>query len=461
MAPPRFTTLEQDRRPAMKDLPEANPSARFFQLVLLTAATFAATYGRFTLGPLQETMRVSFGLSDNQVALLQGAAMAIPMALGSIPVGLLVDRYSRARLFVVFAILTTVAAALSAFAPNLIVLFMARSLAGLASAAMLVLSFSVLSDLYAPAQRGRATMVTFFGEIGGAPAAFALGGLLLALSSAAAGTGSENWRWALAWMCAPLVLVAILMLFLREPKRTGITEHDLPMRAAWASLWRYRGVVVPLLLARIMVWVADGGVLVWGAPTFARRFNLPPDRVGTIMASALLIAGIMGPLLGGPLADLCQRTGGPRRTMAGLCVVALLSIPAALFATVSAPTMSSFLLGAFLTFGFTIGTAALALATIVIPGELRGLYLAVTISVGATFSIGIAPLVVSSVSGALGGPAHIGEALTLICVATSILGAIVFGLGGRYYPGGGVAHVPQSSHLGSVSHRLGAEHAGQ
>src|SRR6185312_12439777 len=114
----------------MTDLHDSTRGWRVFQLLLLTAATFGATYGRFTLGPLQETMRISLGLSDNEMAWLQGPAMAIPMALGSIPIGLLVDRYSRAHLFVVFAALSLTSTVLSAVASSLVLLFAARCLAG-------------------------------------------------------------------------------------------------------------------------------------------------------------------------------------------------------------------------------------------------------------------------------------------------------------------------------------------
>lgn len=409
-------------------------TSRLLQLLLLTTATFAATYGRATLRPLQETMSASLTLSDNQIGWLQGPALAIPMALGSIPIGLLVDRYSRARLFIVFAALSLAATALTAFASTIALLFMARCLAGLASAATLVLAFSVLSDLYAPAQRGRATMVTLFGEIGGAPAAFALGGVLLAMSNGTSSSGLESWRWALLWMCAPLMPAVLLMLLLREPLRTGVTVQNLSVREGWSRLWGYRAMILPMLLSRIMVWIADGAVLVWAAPNFARNFGLPPDRIGAVMATALLASGILGPVLGGPLADLCQRTGGPRRTMTAMCIVALLSMPAALFAIMPDATLAGFTLTLFLMLGFTIGTAELALATIVVPGELRGLYISITVTVGAIFSIGVAPLVVSGLSGVLGGPAMIGKALAIVCVTTSVLGTVVFGFGRRYFP---------------------------
>lgn len=422
-----------DMQGGVSERAESGRGWRFFQLFVLALAVAGASYGRFTLGPLQETIRASLNLTDNQIAMLQGPAVAIPMMLCSIPIGLYVDRYSRTRLIVVSAALNLFAIVVTAFASNITLLFASRSLSGLASAATGIAVISLVCDFYRPEQRGRALIVTGLGEASAAPLAFALGGALL-VHGAAAQTGLENWRWALLWMCAPMLIVTLLMLVLREPARTDVKLIRPPIRDAWPQLWRYRSVLVPLLVARVMVWLADGAVLVWAAPSFARRYGLPPDSVGAIMATALLVCGLLGPVMGGLIADLSQRTGGPRRTMTVLCAMALLSLPAALFAIMPTPGWAGFMLVAFLTIGLLIGNASTAIATIVIPGELRGLYVAITITVGATFLIGVSPLAVSFLSVALGGPTMIDEALAMVCASTTTLAAIIFGLGRRHFP---------------------------
>src|SRR5579862_8335112 len=81
-----------------RDLPGREGSFRMTeigQLLLLAIAAWTATYSRLILGPLQEAMRQSMSISDNRMAILQGSAIAIPMAVGAIPVGLLADRISR------------------------------------------------------------------------------------------------------------------------------------------------------------------------------------------------------------------------------------------------------------------------------------------------------------------------------------------------------------------------------
>jgi MFS family permease len=405
--------------------------SRLFQLLLLALAVWAGGYARVALGPLQESMRNALALSDNQIALLQGPALALAVMTGSVPLGLLVDRCSRVRLLLIFVLLGLAGSVVTALATHFIALFFARALVGLAAIASLIAAFSAMADLYAPAQRGRAAMVIgTITELSPA-ASFALGGALLVVY----GVGGEGWRWALLWTTAPpLLLIMLMMLALREPRRTDVIVSNPPVRAAMVELWRFRAMIGPLLAARVMVWVADGATLIWVTPHLMRRFHLLPDRAGTIMAVVLLVAGLGGPLAGGLLADLCHRAGGPRRTMQVLGWVALLSIPLSLFALAPGVLSTSVLLGAFVLAGFMTNTAAAALSTIVIPNELRGTYLSMTMVVGALFGLALAPLLVSSLSGVLGGPAAVGKALAIVCVISSVLAAAIFVRGSRHFP---------------------------
>jgi MFS family permease len=404
--------------------------ARVFQLSLLGVVVWAGVYARVALGPVQEAMRGALSLSDNQIALLQGSASAVTIILGSIPLGLLIDRYPRVRLLLVFILADLAGSVATALATSFLVLFAARALVGLAAIGALICAFSLIADLYTPGQRGRATIVVASSELG-SPAAFAVGGAALVLY----GTDFNAWRWALLWMTGPpLILIALATLALREPARTGLLVKDPPVRVAFAELWRFRALVVPLLAARAMVGVADGATIIWAAPLLARRYHLSPGRVGAVMATVLLVAGLSSAIGGGVLADICQRTGGPRRTVRAMGVLAVLSLPASLFGIASSVVWCSVLLAGFVTLGFTVNVAGAALSTIVVPNELRGTFMSVSMVAGAIFGVALAPLLVSSLSGALGGPLMIGTALAAVCVAFSVAGVVIFSWGSRAFP---------------------------
>jgi len=398
--------------------------------MLLGLAVWAGVYARVALSPLQETMRDVLSLTDNEVALLQGSSSALAIVLGSVPVGLLIDRYSRAKLILVFIGAAILGSVFSALAPTFALLFAARAVVGLAAIALLIAAYSLMADLYTAAQRGRATIVVSSSELG-LPAAFAVGGMLIA----SYGPRSDGWRWSVLWMTLPpLVIVFLLMLTLREPPRTGQVRRNLPVREAFRVLWRYRPMIIPLLGARVVVGVADSATLIWSAPMFTRRFALPPDRVGVIMAAVSLASGITSSVVGGLLADICHRSGGPRRTTQALGVLAVLSVPTGLFAIAPSVPITTVLLIAFVGLGFTANVAGAALSTVVVPNEVRGTFLSISMVAGALFGVALAPLMVSLLSEFLGGPAMIGSALTVVCVVFSTLGAILFTFGSRVFP---------------------------
>jgi MFS family permease len=399
------------------------------QIVLLIAAVLAANFSRTVIGPLQEAMRVSLSLSDNQMALLQGPAVALAVVVAGIPFGLAADRRSRVRLLFALSVLDVAASVLTALAPNFTVLAIARFLVSLAMSASLTAAFSLLTDLSSPQQRGRTTMMLGLSQMAGNSAAFAMGGLLLT----ALGPGSDAWRWALFWLTLPLVPASLLILAMREPPRTGAAIEKPSIRETWPELWRYRAVIAPVLVAMGMVEIAFSSAYVWAAPALSRTFSLAPDRVGAIMASGLLVSGVLGSLAGGVLADRCQHVGGPRRTLLVIGSVALLSAPAGLFAFANtAWSAGALLLAYFLTLSVVIvmGTALFA---VVIPNELRGVCVAILYTVGALFGVGFAPLAVSLLSSALGGPDTIGKALSVVCAVSTLLAAAAFAFGRRFF----------------------------
>jgi MFS family permease len=402
---------------------------RALQLLLLAVAVAAAGYARTVISPLQEAMRLALSLTDNQIAILQGPAMALPLVIASMPLGLLIDRSIRVRLIFIFAALNLFGSLFTVFAPSFNLLLVARCCVGLAGFTTFPIVMSLLADLYAPPQRGRVTMAISIGQVVGNSAAFALGGALLAQF----GSGLDAWRSTMLWLTAPLVLVTLLMLAMREPPRTGVLVAKLSTRETVLELWRYRKAIGPILIGLVMAEIAIGAMLIWTAPTFSRSFNLAADHIGAIMAVVLLTSGLLGPVLGGLLADFCQRTSGPARTSAFLSGLALLSVPVALFPLMPDSTMASVLLIASMTINLAVAVMSMTLLTIVVPNELRGLCMALVVAVNILFAVGVAPVIVSLLSQAIGGPALLGKSLALVGAVAGLLGAAAFALGKCFY----------------------------
>ena len=380
------------------------------------------------MGSLQEIIRISMALTDTQMAFLQGVALAVPMTLIAIPLGLAIDRYTRVRLLRALVLLSLLGTVGTALAPGFHSLFMARCLVGFTAFSIPSVAISLIADWYPANQRGRATMVMALGQIAGVSAGFAVGGLL----GTAPHADPSSWRWAMAEMALPFVPVLCALLALREPQRAERVLRNPSTREALRELWHYRAFVAPLVAGVVIDQIASGAALVWAPPTLSRTFNLSTEHIGTVMATVAMVSGITGAIVGGNLADLCQRTGGPRRTLLALSVLALLGAPASLFAVMPTALPASVLLGLLTSVGALIAVMATTLSTVVIPNELRGLCTTLISAASLLVGLGLAPVCVSVLSGSLGGPRSIGIALAIVGVTTSLAGAFVFALGFRF-----------------------------
>ena len=380
-----------------------------------------AGYVRTAVSPLQEAMRLSLSLTDNQMALLQGPAIGIPVALMALPLGLLIDRARRVSLLMALVVVSGIATVLTAFASSFPSMIVLRAVAGTTALAIVPVVFSLLADYSAVASRGRATTIVFVGQVAGNSAAFALGGVLLA-----AAPDVEGWRSALLWLAVPLLPVALLLLTLREPPRSDARAQKPSLRLSLAQLRHCQGLVLPLAFGIVLVETALGAMLIWSAPLLARRFLLMPDDIGLIMAASMLVSGLAGPLLGGMLADHCQRRGGPRRTVRALMVLSALGIPLALFAVAPGLTGVILLLVMAMTLIIAVAAMGMALMTIVVPNELRGLCMSVLTALILLFALAVSPVAVSLLSGLLGGAAAIGRAMSIVCVLAAMAAAALF-----------------------------------
>ncbi|HEX4999149.1 MAG TPA: MDR family MFS transporter [Terriglobia bacterium] len=148
---------------------------------------------------------------------------------------------------------------------NQLILF--RALQGICGGMMMGLTFTILGDIFSPAERGRYQGV--FSGAWGVASVFGptLGGWL---------TDQISWR-ATFYVNLPVGAVAIAALYLRFPYWR---PHDVKRRIDWAGTATLIGCVVPLLLA--MTWVTEYG---WSSP-----YVEAPLALSAVMLAAFLYA---------------------------------------------------------------------------------------------------------------------------------------------------------------------------
>ena len=388
---------------------------------LLSVMVGSSFFCRMILNALQEPLQAGMGLTDNQVALVQGTAMALPAVLGGVPVGLLVDRFNRARLLSVFCLLNLAGTLAMALSTSLSSLLVSRAIVGFSTAAVAIAVPSLLADLFPRSQRGRGSMIYGVSQVVGMAMAFAAGGVLVTTFHSA-----DAWRLGILVMSCPLLAALLISFLLREQERMEIAEERPTLGKSCVELWSYRSVVVPLFSGVVAIGLADGATLVWVVPTLSRSFGMSAGYANSVMGIALVVGGLLGPVLGGLAADRCLNSGGAARAMALLASLGALSAALGMFALAPGPVFASICLTAFILVGSMMISVTLTLVTVLLPNELRGFCVSV-LSVGQILlSFGLAPSLVSITAAQMGGLAGVGNALAIVCGTASVISGAAF-----------------------------------
>ena len=222
----------EDQRPLGIDLP-----VRLKRLIIVGAmlGMFMAALEQSVVSPAMPQIVSDLGGLELYPWLVQAFIMAqvvtIPIA------GTLSDMFGRKPVLLSGLFVFLVGSALCGFTPGIYELIAFRAVQGVGAAILMTATFSVVGDLYAPAQRGR-----FIGVFGGV---FALSSLIGAPLGGVL-TEALNWRWVFWGMLLlgpPVFLViALKMPWLRPPKRkvqidvAGVVMLSLMLIPAMVSL---------------------------------------------------------------------------------------------------------------------------------------------------------------------------------------------------------------------------------
>jgi MFS family permease len=190
-----------------------------------------------------------------------------------------------------------------------------------------------------------------------------------------------------------------------------------------------RSGVLPVLGGLVMSELAIVAALTWAGPTLTREFSLDAGAAGRAVALGLLVSGTAGPVLGGFVSDLAQRTGGARRSLLYLTLMSALAGVFGLFALGTDVGLARVLMSAFMLTVSAVLVAGIAVFTVVIPQESRGFCIAILAAAQLIFGVAVAPLSVSVLAGSLGGANALGNALACVCVGSCLLGSGAFWTG--------------------------------
>jgi MFS family permease len=293
---------------------------------------------------------------------------------------------------------------------------------------------SLIADYFPPARRATAVGTFLMGMVVGGGSALAVGGLLLQLANDGVFAGLPlvgtlaPWRQVLVLLGAPGVLMALLLLSLREPpRRERAAATGLSWRQTWQRLGEHRALLLPLYLAMALLSVGDFSLLNWSPALLSRRYGYAADELGLLLGGIAMATGVVATLGGGWLADQWGRVDGLRRRLCLACGLAVLALPGTLIGLAggsSGLALAAFGLWSLLS--SAAGCVAIAVLQQVLPNELRGFGTALAAFGNILLGLGLG----SSLTAALTDhvfvdPAAVGWSISCVTLPAALAAALL------------------------------------
>ena len=262
-------------------------------LIVLTALNLLNYVDRNVLFAVQPLVQAEFHVSKEQIGFLTSAFLGFYMIAAPF-VGPLADRYSRKLIIVLGAVFWSGLTLLTAVTHNYTELLIRHTLVGVGEATFVTIAPTFVADLFHENVRGRILGVFYLAIPVGSAAGYLLGGYL---------APTHGWRFPFYIAAVPGFVLALLVLFLKEPPRGQFDSlQETPERGTVLGLFRNPAFLTATLGMAFMTY-SLGGIQVW-MPQFLyseRHFTL--EKANLLFGGIIVIDGFVASLAGGWLGD--------------------------------------------------------------------------------------------------------------------------------------------------------------
>jgi MFS family permease len=395
--------IPQTRSPSEWD----GPSLRYawFVVAVLVIASIVSYADRQIVALLVTPIKRDLSLTDAEVGWLYGA-FAIFFAVAALPLALATDRISRRLMVGVGIALWTAMAAASGVASGFSMLLVARVGVGIGEAVLTPAAHSLLGDYFPRKNLPLAVAVYQAAGTLGTGIAFIGGAVAVAwidtLPPLHAGNLGVLAPWQLAFLVvsAPGLIVLLLLLGVREPRRRG-RVYSAQLKAPLGLLAFYRRNARTLFAHHVgygTIALAGYGVVFW-SPTFFRRIHgASATESGIKLGLIMLIFGTAATYIGAWIGQRMYRRGLRDWPMRTTLAFSWPMVPLMYFATKVGASAAWLLYGPLVFFiNIPFGVAYGALP-IIAPGHLRARVAAVFLIVGSAVGMGLGPVILGAIS---------------------------------------------------------------
>jgi len=384
-----------------QETPYPKPAYAWYMVIILTIAYVLSFVDRYILGLLVEPIKADLNLTDTQMGLLLGPAFAIFYALMGLPLGSLADRKRRTWIVAMGVLLWSAATTLSGLAKNFVQLFIARMCVGVGEATLSPCTMSLIADSFPRARRARPIALYSTAISLGVGLSALVGGAIIGWVNSAEAIilpflgELEAWQLTMIIVGLPGVLIAPLLLLLREPVRRQDSRSASAENVSMAETIKYISARLPLFTSFVSVFclmTIIGYSTSWGASMFSRTWGWSPSQYGQVVGIMFLIVGPLSVNFAGWLSDHLYS----KKIYEAPLLVPLIGVPIMVVAGIIWPLMPT-PEGAIVVLAITMMGVAFATATGVtallniIPSNIRGRTVAIYYMCISFFGLGFGP----------------------------------------------------------------------
>jgi MFS family permease len=382
-----------------------NERYAWFVVGVLVLANVSSWIDRQILALLAAPIRRDLGLSLTEMSLLIGLPFAIFFSVMGLPIARLADRGNRRNIIAIGIAAWSVMTALCGLAGGFWRLLLARIGVGVGEASLQAPGTSLIAD-YFPRERFATAMSVYSMAIFiGAGLAYLIGGAVIGIASAQEMWNvpligaTRPWQVVFLFVGLPGLLIAALMLAVREPERTQQQRAGVPLRVLFAWISQNLRTFVCLILGFAFSGAVNIGMAAWLATFLVQTHGLTEARAGFVMGILTLGLGTMGVLVGGLVSDAFERRGrsdGPM--LVGIIGAAGMLVFGTTYPLASSAKVVAVLLAVVNFFAAFPWGAASAGAAQIVPASMRAQGVALYAFVTSLVSAGLGPTAVAAVT---------------------------------------------------------------
>jgi len=426
------------------ETPRSSGAYAWYVAIVLTLANSFAFVDRQVLALLVQPIKSDLHISDTTISLLHGFSFSLFYVLIGLPMARFADRSNRRNIIVGSIVVWSFMTMLCGVARSASLLFLARVGVGAGEAGLTPSAQSIFADYFTKDKLPIALGIFSMGIYLGNGLALILGGYVIfeltkmvVIDLPVVGL-VRPWQATFFIVGAPGMLLGLLALTIREPKRRGVVGQavTMPLSEMWAHVHASLGSYVGIILGLSLMILVGQGSAAWIPAFFARKFNWGTSEIGLNYGLVMLLSGTAGTFVGGYTASILRRRGLVRANLLAATFGFVVLIPLTIAFPLMPTGQSALVTIAFMVFfaGFPFGGGFAALQEIT-PNRMRAQIAACYMLGVNLIGAGIGPTAIALVTDrGFGDPQALYKSIAIVAGVASPLALLCIALALKRHP---------------------------